>query len=150
MTFTTTPNDFGYGLMGQVSVLERLTLYVDEGQWTQANIKGKVSNLEKGLGKMAKNQSLPAPLQEKYSRGEENLTMHEHLEKPTAWWPRPSLSNPHSTNDIVWAFLCTNPTPLRFVTNRVLTIIIIIIQNMEPKKQILNIKETLFMFLNYL
>ena len=26
------PIDFGYGLMGQVSVLERLTLYVDEGQ----------------------------------------------------------------------------------------------------------------------
>ena len=30
--FTTTPNDFGYGLMGQVSDLERLTLHVDEGQ----------------------------------------------------------------------------------------------------------------------
>ena len=30
---------------------------------------------------MAKNQSLPAHLQEKDSRGEENLTMHEHHEK---------------------------------------------------------------------
>ena len=99
---------------------------------------------------MAKNQSLPAHLQEKDSRGEENLTMYEYHEKPTVWWLGLSLSNPRSTNDIVWAFLCTNPTPLRFVTNRVLTIIIIIIQNMEPKKQILNIKETLFMFLNYL
>ena len=69
--------------MGQVSVLERLTPYVDEGQWTQASIKGKISNLKKGLGKMAKNQSLPAHLQEKDSRGEENLTMHEHHEKPT-------------------------------------------------------------------
>ena len=58
--FTTTPNDFGYGLMGQVSVLEMLTLHVDEGQRTQASIKGKVSNLERGLGKKAKNQSLPA------------------------------------------------------------------------------------------
>ena len=63
--FTTTPNDFGYGLMGQVSVLERLALHVDEGQRTQASIKGKVSHLEKGLGKMAKNQSLPAHLQER-------------------------------------------------------------------------------------
>ena len=45
----------------------------------------KVGAQIKGLGKMAKNQSLPAPLQEKYSRGEENLTMHEHHEKPTAW-----------------------------------------------------------------
>ena len=48
--------------MGQVSVLERLTQYVYEGQWTQANIKGKVSDLEKGLEKMAKNQSLSAHL----------------------------------------------------------------------------------------
>ena len=54
---------------------------------------------------MAKNQSLPAHLQEKDSRGEENLTMYEHPGKLTAWWPRPSLSNPRSTNDIVWAFL---------------------------------------------
>ena len=69
--------------MGQVSVLESLTLHVDEGQWTQADIKGKVSNLEKWLRKMAKNQSLPAHLQEKGSRGEENLTMYEHYEKPT-------------------------------------------------------------------
>ena len=83
MAFTTTPNDFGYGLMGQVSILERLALHVDEGQRTQASIKGKVSHLEKGLGKMAKNQSLPAHLQEKDSRGEENLTTHEHHEKPT-------------------------------------------------------------------
>ena len=54
---------------------------------------------------MAKNQSLPAHLQEKDSRDEENLTLYEHHEKPTIWWPRPSLSNPRSTNDIVWAFL---------------------------------------------
>ena len=33
---------------------------------------------------MAKNKSLPAHLQEKDSRGEENLTMYEHHEKPTA------------------------------------------------------------------
>ena len=71
--------------MGQVSVLERLALHVDEGQRTQASIKGKVSNLERGLGKMAKNQSLPAHLQETHSRGEDNLTMHEHHEKLTAW-----------------------------------------------------------------
>ncbi len=71
--------------MGQVSVLERLTLHVDEGQQTQASIKGKVSDLERGLGKMAKKQSLPAHLQEEDSRGEDNLTMREHHEKPTAW-----------------------------------------------------------------
>ena len=65
---------------------------------------------------MAKNQSLPAHLQEKDSRGEENFTIYEHHEKPTVWWPRPSLSNPRSTNDIVWAFLRANPIQLRFVT----------------------------------
>ena len=32
---------------------------------------------------MAKNQSLPAHLQEKDLRGEENLTLYEHYEKPT-------------------------------------------------------------------
>ena len=65
---------------------------------------------------MAKNQSLLAHLQEKDSMGEDNLTMHEYHEKPTAWRSRPSLSNPRSTNDIVWAFLRANPTWLRFVT----------------------------------
>ena len=34
---------------------------------------------------MAKNQSLPAHLQEKDFRGEDNLTMYELHEKPTAW-----------------------------------------------------------------
>ena len=38
-----------------------------------------------GLGKMAKNQSLPAHLQEKDSRGEGNITIYEHPEKPTTW-----------------------------------------------------------------
>ena len=38
-----------------------------------------------GLGKMAKNQSLPAHLQEKDFRGEENLTLYKHHEKPTIW-----------------------------------------------------------------
>ena len=85
MVFTTTPNDFEYGLMGQVSILESLTLHVDEGQPTQASIKGKISDLGKRLGKMAKNQNLPTHLQEKDSRGEENLTTHEHHEKPTTW-----------------------------------------------------------------
>ena len=71
--------------MGQVSVLESLILHVDEGQRTQAGIKGKITDLGKGLGKMAKNQSLPAHLQEKDSRGEENLTLYEHHEKLTLW-----------------------------------------------------------------
>ena len=34
---------------------------------------------------MAKNQSLPAHLQEKDSRDEDNLTMSGYHEKPTAW-----------------------------------------------------------------
>ena len=45
----------------------------------------KVGAPRKRLGKMAKNQSLPAHLQEIDSRGEENLSMYEHHEKPTAW-----------------------------------------------------------------
>ena len=61
---------------------------------------------------MAKNQSLPAHLQEKDSRGEDNLTTYEHYEKPTTWWPRPSLLNLRTTNDIVRAFSRANPTLL--------------------------------------
>ena len=45
----------------------------------------KVNAPKKGLGKMAKNQSLPARLQEKDSRGEGDLTMYEHHKKLTAW-----------------------------------------------------------------
>ena len=47
--------------MGQVSVLERLTLHVDEGQRTQASIKGKISNLEKGLEKRAEKPEPSSP-----------------------------------------------------------------------------------------
>ena len=73
---------------------------------------------------MAKNESLPAHLQEKDSRGEDHLTLYERHEKPTASRSRPSLSNPRSTNDIVRAALRANPTLLRSATNRVPTITI--------------------------
>ena len=74
---------------------------------------------------MAKNQSLPAHLQEKDSKGENSLTMYEHHEKPTVWWLRPNFSNPRSTNDVVWAFLRMNSTLLRFVTKGAPTIYMI-------------------------
>ena len=79
---------------------------------------------------MAKNESLPAYLQEKdsggddhltFSGGDDHLTLYERHEKPIACRSRPSLSNPRSTNDIVRAFSRANPTPLRSATNRVLT-----------------------------
>ena len=71
---------------------------------------------------MAKNESLPAHLQEKNSRGDDHLTLYERHEKPTAYRSRPNLSNPRSTNDIVRAFSRANQTLLRSVTNRVLTV----------------------------
>ena len=37
----------------------------------------RIGTQVRGLGKMAKNQSLPAHLQEKDSRGEENLIIYE-------------------------------------------------------------------------
>ena len=45
----------------------------------------RVGAQTRGLEKMAKNQSLPAHFQEKDSKGEENLTIYEHHEKPTVW-----------------------------------------------------------------
>ena len=91
---------------------------MDEGQWAQMRIKGKINNLKSWLGKMAKNESLPAHLQEKYSRGDDRLALYKHHEKPIAYRSRPSLSNPRSTNDIVRAVLRANPTSLRSATNR--------------------------------
>ena len=82
----------------------------------------KVNAPRKGLGKMAKNQSLPTRLLEKNSQGDHDLTMYEHHEKPTVWRLRLSLSNPLSINDIVWVFLRANPILLRVVADRVLTI----------------------------
>ena len=67
---------------------------------------------------MAKNESLPARLQEKYSRGDDRLTLYERHEEPITYRSRPSLSNPRSTNDIVRAVLRANPTLLRSATNR--------------------------------
>ena len=73
---------------------------------------------------MAKNQSLPAHLQERVSMGEDDLNTHERHDKPTACRSRPRLPNPHSTNDVVGApFLRANPSPLRSATNRVPTYI---------------------------
>ena len=46
--------------MGQVSVLERLTRHVDEGQRMQASTKGKVSNLER-VGGGGGNGQRPEP-----------------------------------------------------------------------------------------
>ena len=71
---------------------------------------------------MAKNESLPAHLQENDSRGDDHLVLYERHEKPIAYRSRPSLSNPRSTNDIVRAVLRANPSLLRSATSRVLTI----------------------------
>ena len=65
--FSTTPNHSGYGLMGQVSVLECQSYTWTKDKETPASIKRKESNSYKGLGKMAKNQNLPARLLEKDS-----------------------------------------------------------------------------------
>ena len=58
-------------------------------KWAKINQEGlynvKVNAPRKGLGKMAKNQSLPACLQENNSQGEHDLIMYEHHEKATVW-----------------------------------------------------------------
>ena len=84
----------------------------------------KESAPKRGWEKWPRNESLPAHLHEKYSRGDDHLTLYERPEKPTTYRSRPSLSNPRSTNDIVRAVLRANLTLLRSATNRVLTNII--------------------------
>jgi len=44
--------------------------------------------------------------------GEHSIDTYEHHEKPTARRSRPSLSNPRSTNDIVWGLLACEPNNL--------------------------------------
>ena len=44
----------------------------------------KIGAPRKGLGKMAKKESLPTHLQEKDSRGDDHLTLYERHEKPIA------------------------------------------------------------------
>ena len=87
----------------------KLNLHVDVGRGVKVTIKGKISSPGKGLGKKGQE---PEPL--KPSRGER---LPERIWFSSVWtpwlttvrWPRPNLSNPRSTNYIVWAFLRANP-----------------------------------------
>ena len=47
--------------MGQVSALESLDQHVDEGQWTQAGIKGKISKTIEEAGKNGQKPEPPSP-----------------------------------------------------------------------------------------
>ena len=57
----------------------KLNLHVDIGGRVKASIKREVSNPEKGLGKKAKNQSLPGRAEEKDFLGKhDSCVHHEH------------------------------------------------------------------------
>ena len=61
--------------------LRKLSLHVDVRKWVNASIKGEESNPEKGLGKKAKNQSLPVHAEEKDFLGKHGSPLcvhHEH------------------------------------------------------------------------
>ena len=60
----------------------KLNLHVDVGRGVKANIKGKISNPGKGLGKKAKNQCLPDHIEEKDSSSEHGLNLYEHYDPP--------------------------------------------------------------------
>ena len=56
-----------------------MNLHVDVGRGLKANIKREVSNPEKrGLGKKAKNQSLPGHAEEKDFSSEHGLFLYEY------------------------------------------------------------------------
>ena len=59
-------------------------LHVDVGWGVQANIKGKVSNPKKGLGKKAKNESLPSRTEERDFSNEHSLFSYEHHDQPSS------------------------------------------------------------------
>ena len=56
----------------------KLNLHVDVGRGVKANIKGEVSNLEKGLGKKAKNQSHSGHAEEKDFSSEHGSFLYEY------------------------------------------------------------------------
>ena len=56
----------------------KLNLHMDVGRRVKATIKGKISSPGKGLGKKAKNHSLPDRLKEKDSPNEHCLIRYEH------------------------------------------------------------------------
>ena len=53
-------------------------LHVGVGWGVQTNIKGKVSNPKKGLGKKAKNESLPDRLEEKDFSSKHDWILYEY------------------------------------------------------------------------
>ena len=57
---------------------KRLNLHVDVGGRVKTSIKREVSNLEKGLGKKAKNRSLPGRAEEKDFLGKHGLPLCVH------------------------------------------------------------------------
>ena len=63
---------------GTIISLGKLNLHVDVGKGVKANIKGKVSSPDEGLGKKAKNQSLPNRLKEKNSSSKHGLILYEY------------------------------------------------------------------------
>ena len=60
----------------------KLNLHVDVGGRVKASTKREVSNPEKGLGKKAKNQSLPGHAEEKDFLGKHGSPLYEHHDPP--------------------------------------------------------------------
>ena len=97
-------------------------LHVDVGGRVKANIKREVSNPKKGAGKKGQEPEPPRPC-----RGERLLEQTWFTSIWVPWltavrWPRPNLSNPRSTNYIVWALNVRTQYHFGVVTNWVLTI----------------------------
>ena len=57
---------------------EKLNLHVNVGERVKANIKREVSNLERGLEKKAKNQSLPGQAEEKDFLSNHSSPLYEY------------------------------------------------------------------------
>ena len=62
----------------------KLNLHVDVGGRVKANIKREVSNPERGLGKKAKNQSLPGHAEEKDFLSKHGSPLYEYRVHPSS------------------------------------------------------------------
>ena len=77
-SFYNHPQSLGVWADGTSISLGKLNLHVDIGGRVKANIKIEVSNPGKGLGKKAKNQSLPSHAEEKDFLGKHGSPLYEY------------------------------------------------------------------------
>ena len=119
------PNHSRYGLTGQVLNPRKLSLHVNAGKRINASIKSKERQYRRGGDNPSPKPWSPRKMEDNKSTKLHTLLGRDSLTgatQTTVQWLRPSLSNPCSTNYIVWALYVRAQYHLGVVTKWVPTI----------------------------